>query len=51
MVLFFKEFVVKDIVWVYIDIVGLVWSDKGKGVNFVGVIGYGVCILVNWVLV
>lgn len=42
--LFLKYFVDENILWVYLDIVGLVWKDKMGGIGFV------VVILVEWVV-
>lgn len=47
--LFLKQFV-KDTTWAHIDIAGPVWSDKENGYNGPGATGYGVRLLVNWVL-
>ncbi|MBD2504943.1 leucyl aminopeptidase [Anabaena azotica] len=47
--LFLKEFV-KDTQWAHLDIAGPVWSDKENGYNGPGATGYGVRLLVNWVL-
>jgi leucyl aminopeptidase len=47
--LFLKQFV-KDTAWAHIDIAGPVWTDKENGYNGPGATGYGVRMLVNWVL-
>lgn len=47
--LFLKQFV-KDTPWAHLDIAGPVWSDKENGYNGPGATGYGVRLLVNWVL-
>jgi leucyl aminopeptidase len=47
--LFLKQFV-KDTTWAHIDIAGPVWTDKENGYNGPGATGYGVRMLVNWVL-
>jgi len=47
--LFLKQFV-KDTAWAHLDIAGPVWSDKENGYNGPGATGYGVRLLVNWVL-
>ena len=47
--LFLKQFV-KDTPWAHLDIAGPVWADKENGYNSPGATGFGVRILVNWVL-
>ncbi|BAY39371.1 leucine aminopeptidase [Nostoc sp. NIES-2111] len=47
--LFLKQFV-KETAWAHLDIAGPVWSDKENGYNGPGATGYGVRLLVNWVL-
>lgn len=47
--LFLNQFV-KDTPWAHIDIAGPVWADKEDGYNSVGATGYGVRLLVNWIL-
>ncbi|OUC12954.1 MAG: leucyl aminopeptidase [Alkalinema sp. CACIAM 70d] len=46
---FLKQFV-KDTPWAHLDVAGPVWADKENGYNGVGATGYGVRLLVNWVL-
>jgi leucyl aminopeptidase len=47
--LFLKQFV-KDTSWAHLDIAGPVWADKDNGYNNTGATGFGVRMLVNWVL-
>jgi len=47
--LFLKQFV-KETPWAHLDIAGPVWTDKENGYNGAGATGYGVRMLVNWVL-
>jgi len=47
--LFLKQFV-KDTAWAHLDIAGPVWADKENGYNGPGATGYGVRLLVDWVL-
>jgi len=47
--LFLKQFV-KTTPWAHIDVAGPVWADKENGYNGAGATGYGVRLLVNWVL-
>jgi leucyl aminopeptidase len=47
--LFLKQFV-KETPWAHIDIAGPVWTEKENGYNSVGASGFGVRLLVNWVL-
>jgi leucyl aminopeptidase len=47
--LFLKQFV-KETAWAHLDVAGPVWTDKENGYNNIGATGYGVRILVNWVL-
>lgn len=47
--LFLKQFV-KDTAWAHLDIAGPVWADKDNGYNGTGATGFGVRMLVNWVL-
>jgi leucyl aminopeptidase len=46
---FLKQYV-KDTPWAHIDVAGPVWTDKEHGYNGVGATGYGVRMLVDWVL-
>jgi leucyl aminopeptidase len=47
--LFLKQFV-KDTPWAHLDIAGPVWSEKENGYNSPGATGYGVRMLVQWVM-
>ncbi|MGB7247941.1 MAG: leucyl aminopeptidase [Phormidesmis sp.] len=47
--LFLKQFV-KETPWAHLDIAGPVWSEKENGYNSPGATGYGVRMLVEWVL-
>jgi leucyl aminopeptidase len=47
--IFLKQYV-KDTPWAHIDLAGPVWADKEHGYNGVGATGYGVRLLVDWVL-
>lgn len=47
--LFLKQFV-KETPWAHLDIAGPVWVDKDNGYNSAGATGYGVRLLVSWVL-
>ncbi|MDF5723854.1 MAG: leucyl aminopeptidase [Rhizonema sp. PD37] len=47
--LFLKQFV-KETPWAHLDIAGPVWADKENGYNNSGATGFGVRILVDWVL-
>ncbi len=47
--IFLKQYV-KDTPWAHIDVAGPVWTDKAHGYNGVGATGYGVRMLVDWVL-
>lgn len=47
--LFLKQFV-KDTPWAHIDVAGPVWSEKENGYNSPGATGYGVRMLVEWVM-
>ncbi len=47
--LFLKQFV-KDTPWAHLDVAGPVWTDKENGYNGAGATGYGVRLLVDWVL-
>jgi leucyl aminopeptidase len=47
--LFLKQFV-KDTPWAHLDVAGPVWSDKDSGLNPAGATGYGVRMLVEWIL-
>jgi leucyl aminopeptidase len=47
--LFLKQFV-KETAWAHLDVAGPVWTDKENGYNGAGATGYGVRLLVNWVL-
>ncbi len=47
--LFLKQFVEKT-AWAHLDVAGPVWTDKDSGYNSTGATGFGVRLLVNWVL-
>ena len=47
--LFLKQFV-KATPWAHIDVAGPVWSDKENGYNSPGATGYGVRMLVEWIV-
>jgi leucyl aminopeptidase len=47
--LFLKQFI-KETPWAHLDIAGPVWTEKENGYNSTGATGYGVRMLVNWVL-
>ncbi|WP_254174627.1 leucyl aminopeptidase [Planktothrix pseudagardhii] len=47
--LFLKQFVEKT-PWAHLDVAGPVWTEKDNGYNTAGATGYGVRMLVNWVL-
>ncbi|MEO0539920.1 MAG: leucyl aminopeptidase [Cyanobacteria bacterium P01_A01_bin.105] len=47
--LFLKQFV-KETAWAHLDVAGPVWSEKENGYNSPGGTGYGVRLLVDWVL-
>ncbi len=47
--LFLKQFV-KETPWAHLDVAGPVWADKDNSYNSAGATGYGVRLLVNWVL-
>jgi leucyl aminopeptidase len=47
--LFLKQFV-KDTPWAHLDVAGPVWADKENGYNGAGATGYGVRLLVDWVM-
>jgi leucyl aminopeptidase len=47
--IFLKQYV-KDTPWAHIDVAGPVWADKAHGYNGVGATGYGVRMLVDWVM-
>jgi leucyl aminopeptidase len=47
--LFLNQFV-KETPWAHIDMAGPVWTDKERGYHPVGATGYGVRLLVNWIL-
>jgi leucyl aminopeptidase len=47
--LFLKQFV-KETPWAHLDIAGTVWTEKENGYNSTGASGFGVRLLVNWVL-
>lgn len=47
--LFLKQFV-KETPWAHLDIAGPVWTDKESGYNSPGATGYGVRLLVEWVM-
>ena len=47
--LFLKQFV-KETPWAHLDVAGPVWTDKEYGYNGAGATGYGVRLLVDWVL-
>jgi leucyl aminopeptidase len=46
---FLKQYV-KETPWAHLDVAGPVWTDKELGYNSVGATGYGVRLLVEWVL-
>ena len=46
---FLKQYV-KDTTWAHMDVAGPVWTDKGKDYSPVGATGYGVRLLVDWVM-
>jgi leucyl aminopeptidase len=48
--LFLKQFVKDTAAWAHLDVAGPVWADKESGVNNSGATGFGVRILVNWVM-
>lgn len=47
--IFLKQFV-KDTPWAHLDVAGPVWADKENGYNGAGATGYGVRLLVDWVM-
>ncbi|MER3433331.1 MAG: leucyl aminopeptidase [Leptolyngbya sp. ERB_1_1] len=47
--LFLKQFV-KETPWAHLDVAGPVWTDKENGYNGAGATGYGVRLLVDWVM-
>ncbi|MEC4813399.1 MAG: leucyl aminopeptidase [Scytonema sp. PMC 1069.18] len=47
--LFLKQFV-KETPWAHLDVAGPVWTEKENGYNSVGASGFGVRLLVSWVL-
>jgi len=47
--LFLKQFV-KETKWAHLDVAGPVWTEKESGYNSPGGTGYGVRLLVEWVL-
>ncbi|KKD39156.2 aminopeptidase A [Limnoraphis robusta CS-951] len=47
--LFLKQFVEKT-PWAHLDVAGPVWTDKDNGYSSTGATGFGVRLLVNWVL-
>lgn len=47
--LFLKQYV-KETPWAHLDVAGPVWTDKENGYNGAGATGYGVRLLVDWVL-
>jgi len=47
--LFLNQFI-KETPWAHIDMAGPVWTDKERGYHPVGATGYGVRLLVNWIL-
>lgn len=47
--LFLKQFV-KETPWAHLDVAGPVWTDKGDSYNSAGATGYGVRLLVQWIL-
>ncbi|PZO19610.1 MAG: leucyl aminopeptidase [Leptolyngbya foveolarum] len=47
--LFLKQFV-KETPWAHIDVAGPVWSEKENGYNNPGATGYGVRMLVEWII-
>ncbi|NJN31946.1 MAG: leucyl aminopeptidase [Synechococcales cyanobacterium RM1_1_8] len=48
--LFLKEFVKKTKAWAHIDIAGPAWTSKAGAYTPVGATGYGVRLLVDWVM-
>ncbi|CCH64879.1 Cytosol aminopeptidase PepA [Richelia intracellularis HM01] len=48
--LFLQQFIKNTPAWAHLDIAGPVWTDKESGVNNVGATGFGVQLLVNWVM-
>lgn len=47
--LFLQQFV-KETPWAHLDVAGPVWTDKDRGYHPSGATGYGVRLLVQWVL-
>jgi leucyl aminopeptidase len=47
--IFLKQFV-KETPWAHLDVAGPVWADKENGYNGSGATGYGVRLLVDWVM-
>ena len=47
--LFLKQFV-QNTPWAHLDVAGPVWTDKERGYHPVGATGYGVRLLVQWVM-
>ena len=47
--LFLKQFI-KETPWAHIDVAGPVWSEKENGYNSPGATGYGVRMLVEWII-
>ncbi|CDN10349.1 MAG: leucyl aminopeptidase [Richelia sp.] len=48
--LFLKQFVKDTPAWAHLDVAGPVWADKESGINNSGATGFGVRLLVNWVM-
>lgn len=48
--LFLQQFVKNTPAWAHLDIAGPVWADKENGVKNIGATGFGVQLLVNWVM-
>ena len=46
---FLKQYV-KDTTWAHMDVAGPVWTDKDKDYSPIGATGYGVRLLVDWVM-
>jgi leucyl aminopeptidase len=47
--IFLKQFV-NETPWAHLDVAGPVWADKENGYNGAGATGYGVRLLVDWVM-
>ena len=46
---FLKQYV-KDTTWAHMDVAGPVWTDKDKDYSPIGATGYGVRLLIDWVM-